>query len=121
MFQVIISSDQNAIKNQSLKFMRSVISAVIIFLLPTVIKIAFSLVTDIAKISNLVEFCASNATSANIAHLKELSKIRIEEENKKVGTDYEVSYDKSKFIWPKLKQMKKIILQLQVVAIYIHF
>ena len=107
MFQVIISSDQNAIKNQSLKFMRSVISAVIIFLLPTVIKIAFSLVTDIAKISNLVEFCTSNATSANIAHLKELSKIRIEEENKKVGTDYEVSYDKSKFILAKAKANEK--------------
>ena len=76
------------------KFGISVGSAVIIFFLPTIISIVFSLVTNLNDTLKNFNECIKNANTEYIQQLKEETERQAKENNKKDGTDYEVKYNK---------------------------
>lgn len=103
LFKSLINVDANDLKKQLMTFSKRIASAAIIFLLPTIITIAFSLVTNVSSFANLISVCSNNASKENIAHLKVLTKQRIEA-NKKLGQNYEIVYEKSNYVLQRAKQ-----------------
>lgn len=101
--KAVIDPANSDIKKQSVVFTKRVASAAIIFLLPTIITITFSLIIDYSSFANLLTTCMNNATSENIAHLKEIANQRIEA-NKKVAVNYNITYEKSSYVMARARK-----------------
>lgn len=79
------------------KFGLRIASAVIIFILPTIINLIFSLTTNVSQTMLIFNDCIKNANKEYIAVLKAYQKERLEA-NKKQGKEYEVNYSKDNLI-----------------------
>lgn len=84
-------------KGSAKQFVIRLVSALIIFLLPTVIVMFFSMATNINGQLLALNDCLKNANEEYITQLKGIAKLRAEA-NKKEAENYVITFDKSKYI-----------------------
>ncbi|HJJ16611.1 MAG TPA: CHAP domain-containing protein [Bacilli bacterium] len=80
------------------KFGISVASAAIIFFLPTIINVVFSITVDLNDTLLVFNECIKNANSEYISVLKKQVQEQAKESLKKNSSDYEVSYSKDALV-----------------------
>ena len=94
--QTVIDPDKHTTTNQAKSFAMRLASAFLIFMLPTIISIIFSLLSNVSSHLKEIEDCFGNATTEYIGILKTAEKERLKllEEKSKVYTS---RYDGSKY------------------------
>ena len=94
--QTVLNPDKNDLTSKAKSFGFRVASAVMIFLLPTIITTVFSIATNFSNTLMGLNDCIKNANKGYIEQLKIADKIRLQElENK--TENYTSKYDSSKY------------------------
>ena len=94
-YKVVTSGDRAILLNQVKLFSLRVVSAMIIFLLPSIISICFNTFANYSNQLLLLDDCLKNANSEYITQLKGIAK-ELREANKKEPENYTVNFDKDK-------------------------
>lgn len=97
----VIDPNKNTIQDQAIIFAKRIASAALIFLVPTVISITFSLVGDASTYFETINACMQRADSDFIKELKEAYRESLKKEQEDIS--YEVVYDNTKFLSPNLE------------------
>ena len=95
--QTILNSEENTLSNQTKKLTTRIVSAFMIFLIPTIVNIVFNLTDNFSDLSFMITTCVGNANQSYIKELKEAEKIKLEAMEEKSKT-YSSRYDPSKYV-----------------------
>ncbi len=101
-FKTVLDPDKDDISKQARQIGTRVLSAFIIFLLPSIIKLAFSFTANFADLSFIMTTCFENAETSYINQLKQIEKERLQSyENNSVS--YKSKYSVSRYVLKKSK------------------
>lgn len=99
--KTVIDPNKNTVQDQAIIFAKRIASAALIFLVPTVISIAFSLVGDSSNYFETISACMQRADAEFIKELKTAYKESLKKEQEEIS--YEVVYDNTRFLSPNLE------------------
>ncbi len=98
--QSVLNPDKNSLANQTKKLAMRITSALLIFLLPTIISVVFNLLENFSDIAYVLMTCSGNAEEKIIKELKNAEKERLNALNYK-SNNYVAKYDSSKYVLKK--------------------
>lgn len=96
--KTVVTPDKRALKDQAIIFGKRVASAAVIFLVPTVIATAFSVVADAGDYFETISACFERADKEFIAELKASRREYLKNKAKKDEIVYETTYDNTLFL-----------------------
>lgn len=100
--QTVLDPDKKTMTNQVKIFVTRIVSAFIIFLLPTILKVSLGFMDGFSDMAFALNTCFENANESYINELKKADKARLEALNQKDVT-YVSHYEASKYVLRKAK------------------